>query len=29
MEYLVGLAIALAAMLYAVVIAGCLKETEW
>jgi len=29
MEYLVGFAIALAAMLYAVVIVGCLRQTEW
>jgi hypothetical protein len=29
MEYLAGFAIALAAMLYAVVIVGCLRQTEW
>jgi len=29
MEYLIGFAIALAAMLYAVVIAGCLRQVEW
>jgi hypothetical protein len=29
MEYLIGFAIALAAMLYAVVIVGCLSQTEW
>jgi hypothetical protein len=29
MEYLIGFAIALAAMLYAVVIVGCLRQTEW
>ena len=29
MEYLIGFAIALAAMLYAVVIVGCLRQKEW
>jgi hypothetical protein len=29
MEYLIGFAIALATMLYAVVIVGCLRQTEW
>jgi len=29
MEYLIGFAIALAAMLYALVIVGCLRQTEW
>jgi hypothetical protein len=29
MEYLIGFAIALAAMLYAMVIVGCLRQTEW
>jgi hypothetical protein len=29
MEYLIDFAIALAAMLYAVVIVGCLRQTEW
>ena len=29
MEYLINFAIALAAMLYAVVIVGCLRQTEW
>jgi hypothetical protein len=29
MEYLIGFAIALAAMLYAVVIVGSLRQTEW
>lgn len=29
MEYLIGFAIALAAMLYAVIIVGCLRQTEW
>jgi hypothetical protein len=29
MEYLIGFAIALTAMLYAVVIIGCLRQTEW
>jgi hypothetical protein len=29
MEYVIGFAIALAAVLYAVVIVGCLRQTEW
>ena len=29
MEYLIDFAIALAAMLYAAVIVGCLRQTEW
>jgi hypothetical protein len=29
MEYLIDFAIALVAMLYAVVIVGCLRQTEW
>ena len=29
MEYLINFAIALAAMLYAVVIVGCLRQKEW
>jgi hypothetical protein len=29
MEYVISFAIGLVAMLYAVIIAGCLRETEW
>ena len=29
MEYLIDFAIALAAMLYAAVIVGCLRQKEW